>query len=136
MNTATIRPALSVPSSPARCVARYTGEPALLAALVTGIAFAIASGAAPLDNWQSWLLTQVGFSFTNTNPVLCLIHGALYYLPVLAAGIGLLPSVLLLVSGALALAWLVTVTVEVPSIRFLRRWTPTGNKSARPEYQS
>jgi Na+-transporting NADH:ubiquinone oxidoreductase subunit B len=45
--------------------------------------FAIASGAVPLDNWQSWLLTQAGFSFTNTNPVLCLLHGALYYLPVL-----------------------------------------------------
>jgi Na+-transporting NADH:ubiquinone oxidoreductase subunit B len=47
--------------------------------------FAIASGALPLDNWQTWLLTQAGFSFTNTNAVLCLIHGALYYLPVLIA---------------------------------------------------
>ncbi len=45
--------------------------------------FAIASGGVPLDNWQSWLLTQLGFSFTNTNPVLCVVHGALYYLPVL-----------------------------------------------------
>ena len=45
--------------------------------------FAIASGAVPLDSWRTWLLTQVGFSFTNTNPVLCVIHGALYYLPVL-----------------------------------------------------
>ncbi len=45
--------------------------------------FAIASGAVPLDTWQTWLLQQVGFSFTNTNFVLCAIHGALYYLPVL-----------------------------------------------------
>jgi Na+-transporting NADH:ubiquinone oxidoreductase subunit B len=48
-------------------------------------AFAIASGAVPLDTWQTWLLTQAGFSFSNTNPVLCLIHGALYYLPILIA---------------------------------------------------
>ena len=46
--------------------------------------FAIASGAVPLDNWQTWVLTQFGFSFTNTNPVLCVLHGALYYVPVLA----------------------------------------------------
>jgi Na+-transporting NADH:ubiquinone oxidoreductase subunit B len=45
--------------------------------------FAIASGAAPLESWQTWLLSSVDFSFTNTNAVLCLIHGALYYLPVL-----------------------------------------------------
>ena len=45
--------------------------------------FAIASGAVPLDSWRTWLLTQVGFSFTNTNPLLCVIHGSLYYLPVL-----------------------------------------------------
>jgi len=45
--------------------------------------FAIASGAVPLDNWQTWLLTQAGFSFTNTHPALSLLHGALYYLPVL-----------------------------------------------------
>jgi Na+-transporting NADH:ubiquinone oxidoreductase subunit B len=45
--------------------------------------FAIASGGVPLDNWQTWVLNQVGFSFTNTNPLLCVLHGALYYLPVL-----------------------------------------------------
>ncbi|MEE2673041.1 MAG: NADH:ubiquinone reductase (Na(+)-transporting) subunit B [Myxococcota bacterium] len=45
--------------------------------------FAIASGAVPLDSWQTWLLTQAGFSFTNTHPLLCVIHGALYYLPIL-----------------------------------------------------
>ncbi len=45
--------------------------------------FAIASGALPLDNWQSWLLHELGFSFRNTNPILCVIHGSLYYLPVL-----------------------------------------------------
>jgi Na+-transporting NADH:ubiquinone oxidoreductase subunit B len=50
--------------------------------------FAIASGAAPLESWQTSLLTSVGFSFTNTNAVLCLIHGALYYLPVLAVCMG------------------------------------------------
>lgn len=47
--------------------------------------FAIASGAVPLETWQSGVLELLGFSFTNTNPVLCLIHGALYYLPVLIA---------------------------------------------------
>jgi Na+-transporting NADH:ubiquinone oxidoreductase subunit B len=47
--------------------------------------FAIASGGVPLDNWQTWLLEACGFSFTNTNVVLCLIHGSLYYLPVLGA---------------------------------------------------
>ena len=45
--------------------------------------FAIASGAVPLDSWQTWLLREAGFSFTNTDPVLCFIHGALYYLPVM-----------------------------------------------------
>ena len=47
--------------------------------------FAIASGAIPLDNWRTALLTSAGFSFTSMNAVLCLIHGALYYLPVLIA---------------------------------------------------
>jgi Na+-transporting NADH:ubiquinone oxidoreductase subunit B len=50
--------------------------------------FAIASGGVPLDTWQTSLLEAAGFSFTNTNPLLCLIHGALYYLPVLAACMG------------------------------------------------
>ena len=45
--------------------------------------FAIASGAVPLDSWQTWLLREAGFSFANTDPVLCFIHGALYYLPVM-----------------------------------------------------
>jgi Na+-transporting NADH:ubiquinone oxidoreductase subunit B len=45
--------------------------------------FAIASGAVPLDSWQTELLTQLGFSFTNTHPLLCVLHGALYYLPIL-----------------------------------------------------
>ena len=46
--------------------------------------FAIASGAVPLDSWQTALLEQLGFSFTNTHPLLCVLHGALYYLPILA----------------------------------------------------
>ena len=45
--------------------------------------FAIASGAVPLDTWQTAVLRSVDFSFTNTNWVLCAIHGALYYLPIL-----------------------------------------------------
>ncbi len=45
--------------------------------------FAVASGAVPLDSWQTWLLSQAGFSFTNTHPLLCFLHGALYYLPIL-----------------------------------------------------
>ena len=38
-----------------------------------------------------------------------------------AFGVGLLPSLAIVTSGAIALAWLVTTYVERPSIRFLRR---------------
>jgi Na(+)-translocating NADH:ubiquinone oxidoreductase B subunit len=47
--------------------------------------WAIAHGAVPLDNWRSDLLTFAGFNFTSTHPIFCLIHGALYYLPIFIA---------------------------------------------------
>ncbi len=46
---------------------------------------AIASGAAPLDTWQTWLWTAVGLPFDFNNSLLCLLFGALYYLPIYAA---------------------------------------------------
>jgi Na+-transporting NADH:ubiquinone oxidoreductase subunit B len=46
---------------------------------------ALAQGAIPLDNWRTDLLTAVGFNFTSTHPVFCMIHGALYYLPIFIA---------------------------------------------------
>ena len=45
--------------------------------------YAIAQGAAPLDDWRTALYTSVGFRFDYTNPLLCSLHGALYFLPVL-----------------------------------------------------
>jgi Na+-transporting NADH:ubiquinone oxidoreductase subunit B len=44
--------------------------------------YAIAHGALPLDNWRTDLLSLVGFNFTSTHPVFCVLHGALYFLPV------------------------------------------------------
>lgn len=45
--------------------------------------YAIARGAAPLDDWRMALYTGLGLGFDYTNPLLCSIHGALYFLPVL-----------------------------------------------------
>ena len=45
---------------------------------------AIAAGAAPLDNWRTVVVEAVGLGFGPDNLVACLLHGALYYLPVLA----------------------------------------------------
>ncbi len=44
---------------------------------------AISQGAQPLDTWQTALLTALGFgAFDPADIIGCIIHGALYYLPV------------------------------------------------------
>ncbi|HKX46004.1 MAG TPA: NADH:ubiquinone reductase (Na(+)-transporting) subunit B [Planctomycetota bacterium] len=45
---------------------------------------AIAYGAAPLDTWQSGLWSWLGFGFDFRSTVLCILFGALYWLPVYA----------------------------------------------------
>ena len=54
---------------------------------------AIAAGAAPLDDWRTALYLGVGLEFDPANPLLCAVHGALYFIPVLvvafAVGIGI-----------------------------------------------
>ena len=45
---------------------------------------AISLGAAPLDTWQTALLERAGFGSFDPSDILgCVLHGALYYLPVL-----------------------------------------------------
>ena len=44
---------------------------------------AIAAGADALENWQSSLLATMGFAFAPEDFVACIVHGALYYMPVL-----------------------------------------------------
>ena len=44
---------------------------------------AIAQGAAPLDVWQTSVMTTLGVGFAPDDVFACLVHGALYYLPVL-----------------------------------------------------
>ena len=45
---------------------------------------AISQGAQPLDTWQTGALTALGFGgFDPTDILGCILHGALYYLPVL-----------------------------------------------------
>ncbi len=45
---------------------------------------AISMGAQPLDTWQTTLLRQAGFGSFDPSDILgCVLHGALYYLPVL-----------------------------------------------------
>ena len=43
---------------------------------------AIAHGAAALANWQTWLMQTLGFGFDPNSVLACMIHGALYFLPV------------------------------------------------------
>ncbi len=45
---------------------------------------AIAYGAAPLDNWQTDLWSGLGLSFDFKSSFLCIVFGALYWLPVYA----------------------------------------------------
>ncbi len=43
---------------------------------------AIQAGAAPLDDWQTAVFKLLGFQFLATSVLSCIVHGALYYLPV------------------------------------------------------
>jgi len=43
---------------------------------------AISQGAAPLDRWQTEVMQAFGLAFDPNNALACLVHGALYYLPV------------------------------------------------------
>ncbi len=45
---------------------------------------AIAHGASALANWQTWLYTTLGFGFDPGSILACMIHGAIYFLPVYA----------------------------------------------------
>lgn len=49
--------------------------------------FAIAQGAAPLSDWRMTLYAGLGLSFDYANPMLCIIYGALYFVPVALAGL-------------------------------------------------
>ena len=44
---------------------------------------AIARGAAPLDTWQTGAMETLGLGFAPDSLVSCLVHGGLYYLPIL-----------------------------------------------------
>jgi Na+-transporting NADH:ubiquinone oxidoreductase subunit B len=37
----------------------------------------------PRGDWQMWLYQAIGLGFDATNPLYCIVHGALYYLPIL-----------------------------------------------------
>jgi Na+-transporting NADH:ubiquinone oxidoreductase subunit B len=43
---------------------------------------AISQGATPLDNWQTAVMQALGLAFDPANTWACILHGALYYLPV------------------------------------------------------
>jgi Na+-transporting NADH:ubiquinone oxidoreductase subunit B len=55
--------------------------------------YAIAHGAAPLDDWRTALYLGLDLPFDYSNPLLCALHGALYFFPVLivafATGLGI-----------------------------------------------
>ncbi|MBI1318588.1 MAG: NADH:ubiquinone reductase (Na(+)-transporting) subunit B [Candidatus Hydrogenedens sp.] len=44
---------------------------------------ALADGMSP-ENWRGWVINLLGIGFSPTNIFACIIHGALYYIPVLA----------------------------------------------------
>jgi len=44
--------------------------------------YAIAHGAAALANWQTSLFQMLGFGFDPTSVLACMLHGAIYFLPV------------------------------------------------------
>ncbi len=44
---------------------------------------AIEAGALPLDNWRTAAMQWLGLPFASASVVACLVHGALYFLPVL-----------------------------------------------------
>ncbi|MBX3177422.1 MAG: NADH:ubiquinone reductase (Na(+)-transporting) subunit B [Candidatus Hydrogenedentes bacterium] len=43
---------------------------------------ALADGASA-ESWRGWVMDVLGFGYSATNPLACVFHGALYYLPVL-----------------------------------------------------
>ncbi len=43
---------------------------------------AISHGATPLDDWQTAAMQALGLAFDPNNMLACIVHGALYYLPV------------------------------------------------------
>jgi Na+-transporting NADH:ubiquinone oxidoreductase subunit B len=45
-------------------------------------ALAIGQGAAPLDNWQTWLFEALGLSYNVHNALACGLLGALYFVPI------------------------------------------------------
>jgi Na+-transporting NADH:ubiquinone oxidoreductase subunit B len=45
-------------------------------------AVAIGQGAAPLDNWQTWLFEALGLSYNVNNAFACGLLGALYFVPI------------------------------------------------------
>jgi len=47
--------------------------------------YAIAQGASPLNDWRTGVYTGLGLPFDYTNALLCTVHGALYFLPVVIA---------------------------------------------------
>ena len=44
---------------------------------------AVARGALPLETWQTGAMQALGLGFGPDDAVSCLVHGALYYLPIL-----------------------------------------------------
>ena len=44
---------------------------------------AISAGALPLDTWQTSLMQSLGYAFDPGDVMACIVHGALYYFPVL-----------------------------------------------------
>ena len=46
---------------------------------------AVAAGAPALDTWQSDVLVALGWGFDPGSWTACVVHGALYYVPVLVA---------------------------------------------------
>ena len=64
----------------------YALIPAILMALYnTGYQahLAISQGAEPLDRWQSAAMQMLGLPFDPGNIFACMVHGALYFVPVL-----------------------------------------------------
>ena len=47
-------------------------------------ALAIEAGAKPLDNWQEAVFGMLGLGYASGDVLACIVHGALYFLPVLA----------------------------------------------------
>ena len=44
---------------------------------------AIEAGAAPLDTWQTKAMQALGLAFSSTDLLACVVHGALYFVPVM-----------------------------------------------------